>query len=172
MAVTIDSGSIIGYRQVEPNHLSAPRNGRVYAQLPADASIEKLEQGTFVKYDYANGKVDFSGDGPWMMVYNEEKLYDERHQMHRDYAMLKADCYDGVMVPRVFGMETGDVFTTNNLADDSYAVGDKIVVDNSNGVLKKDAGATIAAGTFVLKVVKEYTLPDGQPAVKLQVVSI
>lgn len=169
MAVTIDSASILGYRQVEPNHLSAPRNGRVYGQLPADESIEKLEQGTFVKYDYAAGKVDFTGEGPWMMVYNEEKLYDERHQMHRDYAMLKTDFYDGVMTPRVFAMELGDIYTTNNLADGSYTLGDK-VTPGSDGILA--AGGTIAAGTLVLKVVKEYTLPDGQPAVKLQVVSI
>ena len=169
MAVTIAAASILGYRQVEPNHLSAPRNGRVYAQLPADSSIEKLEQGTFVKYDYAAGKVDFTGEGPWMMVYNEEKLYDERKQMHRDYAMLKTDFYDGVMTPRVFAMELGDIYTTNNLADGSYSVGDN-VTPGANGILA--AGGTIAAGTLVLKVVKEYTLPDGQPAVKLQVVSI
>ena len=115
MAITIAADSIIGYRQVEDNHLSAKRDGRVYAQLPAASSIEKLEQGTFVKYDYENGEVNFTGDGPWFMVYNEEKLYDERHQMHRDYAMLKEDCLDGVMTPRVLGMVAGDLFTTNNL---------------------------------------------------------
>ena len=58
------------YSVVEPNHLSAPRSGGVYGQLPADDSIEILEQGTFVKYDYAAGKVDFTGEGPWMMVFN------------------------------------------------------------------------------------------------------
>ena len=103
------------------------------------------------------------------MVYNEEKLYDERHQMHRDYAMLKSEALDGVLVPRVFAMELGDIYTTNNLADGSYTLGDK-VTPGSDGILA--AGGTIAAGTLVLKVVKEYTLPDGQPAVKLQVVSI
>ena len=55
------------------------------------------------------------------------------------------------------------------LADGSYTLGDK-VTPGSDGILA--AGGTIAAGTLVLKVVKEYTLPDGQPAVKLQVVSI
>ena len=45
----------IGYGQVEPNHLSAQRTGQIYAQLPADSSIEVLENGQFVKYDYANG---------------------------------------------------------------------------------------------------------------------
>ena len=40
-----------GYGQVEPNHLSAQRTGQIYAQLPAEASIEQLENGQFVKYD-------------------------------------------------------------------------------------------------------------------------
>jgi hypothetical protein len=34
-----------GYGQVEDNHLSAPRNGQVYAQLPAASDIELLENG-------------------------------------------------------------------------------------------------------------------------------
>jgi hypothetical protein len=77
-----------GYGQVEPNHLSAQRTAQVYAQLPADASIEKLEQGQFVKYDYANGVVNFTGAGEWMLVYNEIKLYRE-HQLDCEFAMLK-----------------------------------------------------------------------------------
>ena len=47
----------MGYAQVEPNHLSAQRTGQIYAQLPADSKINVLEQGQFVKYDYANGLV-------------------------------------------------------------------------------------------------------------------
>jgi hypothetical protein len=33
----------MGYGQVEPNHLSAQRTAQIYAQLPADPSIEVLE---------------------------------------------------------------------------------------------------------------------------------
>ena len=77
-----------GYGQVEPNHLSAQRTAQVYAQLPAASSIEKLEQGQFVKYDYANGEVNFTGAGEWMLVYNEIKLYRE-HQLDCEFAMLK-----------------------------------------------------------------------------------
>ena len=43
----------IGYGQVEPNHLSAQRTGQIYAQLPCEDSIEVLENGQFVNYDYA-----------------------------------------------------------------------------------------------------------------------
>ncbi len=77
-----------GYGQVEPNHLSAQRTAQVYAQLPAAADIDVLEQGQFVKYDYANGVVNFTGAGEWMLVYNEIKLYRE-HQLDCEFAMIK-----------------------------------------------------------------------------------
>nr|DAU35939.1 MAG TPA: hypothetical protein [Caudoviricetes sp.] len=153
------------FAQVEPNHLSAPRDGGVYAQLPADESIKVLEQGMIVKYDMAAGKVALTGNGISAMVFNEEKLYDERKQMHRDYAMQKSDFYDGVMTPRVFRLSKGDIFTTNAVAAGTYNVGDKLCA-GSDGFL--------AAGedsTPVCQVVAETILPDGQPAVKLQVVS-
>lgn len=78
----------VGYGQVEPNHLSAQRTAQIYAQLPADKDIEVLEQGQFVKYDYANGLVNFTGAGEWMLVYNEIKLYRE-HQLDCEFAMLR-----------------------------------------------------------------------------------
>ena len=68
----------IGFGQVEPNHLSAQRTAQIYAQLPAKSDINILENGQYVKYDYAAGVVDFTGAGEWMMVFNEVKLYDDR----------------------------------------------------------------------------------------------
>jgi hypothetical protein len=79
-----------GYGQVEPNHLSAQRTGQIYAQLPAAASIDVLENGQFVKYDYKNEEVNFTGAGEWMLVFNEIKLYRE-HQMDCEFAMKKGD---------------------------------------------------------------------------------
>lgn len=89
-----------GYGQVEPNHLSAQRTGQIYAQLPAKSDITILEQGQFVKYDYAAngngiGEVNFTGKGEWMMVYNEIKLYrnhpDGTKQWDCEFAMIKDD---------------------------------------------------------------------------------
>lgn len=80
-----------GYGQVEPNHLSAQRTGQVYAQLPADPEIELLENGQFVKYDYAKGVVDFDTtdkSGEWMLVFNEVKVYRDG-QSDCDFAMIK-----------------------------------------------------------------------------------
>lgn len=79
-----------GYGQVEPNHLSAQRNGQIYAQLPADPAIEVLEQGQFVKYDYASDLVNFTGAGEWMLVFNEIKLYHDG-QSDCEFAMKKDD---------------------------------------------------------------------------------
>ena len=88
----------LGYGQVEPNHLSAQRTAQIYAQLPAAADIDVLEQGQFVKYDYANGEVNFTGAGEWMLVYNETKLYRE-HQLDCEFAMIKGNYQARVYSP-------------------------------------------------------------------------
>ena len=99
----------VGFGQVEPNHLSAQYTGQIYAQLPADPSIEVLEQGQFVKYDYAKGLVNFEGAGEWMLVYNEIKLYRD-FQRDCEFAMLKdnyqARVYsplDGTVAQEMYG---------------------------------------------------------------------
>jgi len=83
-----------GYGQVEPNHLSARRNGQIYAQLPADSSITLLENGQFAKYDYKDGlvKIDTAGTlpGEWLLVFNEVKVYED-YQTDADFAMKKGD---------------------------------------------------------------------------------
>lgn len=163
MAVTIKRD---GFAQVEPNHLSAPRDGGVYAQLPAKAGIDVLEQGMYVHYDLAAGNVSFDGEGPLMLVFNEEKLYDERRQMHKDFALQTGDSYDGTMTPRVFRVSVGDIYTTNAVAEGDYSVGDELCVGDGGFPKVGDA----AMGEPCLKVVQETTMPDGQPAVKLQVI--
>lgn len=61
MAITFNSATRLGFPQVEPNHLSAPRDGGVYAQRPAVEGIDVLYQGQFVVY--GADKVDFEGPG-------------------------------------------------------------------------------------------------------------
>ena len=156
-----------GFGQLEPNHLSAQRNGQIYAQLPCESSMEVLQNAQFVKYDYAEGEVNFTGEGEWMLVYNEVKLYDPRHS-YKDFALQKKNCVGGVMVPRVMKTMVGDIFTTNlvDLKDKGAAfdVGDKLVV-GTTGIL--EYSATPGAG-MVWQVAKVYTMADGQPAVKIQ----
>ena len=101
-----------GFGQLEPTHLSAQRNGQIYAQLQCESSMEDLQNAQFVKYDYAEGEVNFTGAGEWMLVYNEVKLYDPRHS-YKDFALQKKNFVDGVMVPRVMKTMPGDIFTNN-----------------------------------------------------------
>ena len=165
-----------GYGQVEPNHLSARRTGQIYAQLPAAATIDVLENGQFAKYDYANGVVNFTGAGEWMLVFNEVKVYEDR-ETDEDFAMLKgnyqARSYDAIgnempegtsMVPRMFKTNVGDIFTTNTIKETSLAVKD-VLTPGTDGYLTK-TGATSADMQWT--VCKVYNLADGQKAVKIQ----
>ena len=157
-----------GFGQLEPNHLSAQRNGQIYAQLPCESSMEVLQNAQFVKYDYAEGEVNFTGAGEWMLVYNEVKLYDPRHS-YKDFALQKKNCVGGVMVPRVMKTMVGDIFTTNLVdpkeKEGTLAAGDKLVV-GTGGILEYSASP--AEGLMVWQVAKVYTMADGQPAVKIQ----
>jgi hypothetical protein len=92
-----------GYGQVEPNHLSAQRTAQIYAQLPAHADITVLENGQFVKYDYASGlvntlKTNPNAKGEWMLVFNEVKLYRD-HEDYNDFAMKREDYVARVYSP-------------------------------------------------------------------------
>ena len=194
MAITLTRK---GYGQVEPNHLSGIVTGQIYAQLPAHvnggasdlvASITQLEQGQFAKYDYANNEVNFTGDGEWMLVYNEEKLYDERYQAHKDFVYKTSDFTDGKIYPRLIRTYVGDILTTNtitkantsNTAVLAESSGDLTVeignylAPNANGFLDiiKSSGTAVSSLSGVTgmawKVVKEYTMPDGTPGIKIQ----
>lgn len=154
-----------GFGQVEPNHLSAQRTAQIYAQLPAEASIEVLENGQYVKYDYLNKQVNFTGKGEWMMVFNEVKLYDDAwRETYKDFAMKKGNYTDGEMTPRVIKTNVGDIYTTNCIKDEAVVEGN-ILVPGAKGILEVKAEPT--ATDMQWEVVKIYTLADGEPAVKL-----
>ena len=144
------------YGQVEPNHLSAQRNGQIYAQLPA--AID-LENGMFAKYDYENSKVNLTGEGEWMLVFNEVKTYDKR-ESYADFKLAAGK------TPRLFKTSVGDIYTTNKFAAsvnvEEVAVGDKFSI-GADGLLAKNTD-----GDMEWKAVKAYTMPDGTPGVKLQ----
>jgi len=222
-----------GYGQVEPNLLSAQKTGQIYAQLPAAANIDILENGQFATYNYAaddGGAVDFEGKGEWMMVFNEIKLYRDFEQ-DCDFAMKKenyvARVYspiDGTqpltewqarfygpkdsdgndnaervttpatpyeidstddpfhvtenykkhkampagtrMVPRLFKINVGDIWTTNTIKAEpgSLKVGMMLTPD-ADGYLKVGEGADAQHPT--MQIVKVYTMPDMQPGVKV-----
>lgn len=117
-----------GYGQVEPNHLSARKTGQIYAQLPAASDIDVLEQGQFVKYDYAKGVVNFEGAGEWMLVFNEIKLYREE-QWDCEFAMLKdnyqARVYSPVAADTNWDAQSRYYNGVDADGNDSITLGDK-----------------------------------------------
>jgi hypothetical protein len=117
-----------GYGQVEPNHLSAQRTGQIYAQLPtaSDPEITLLENGQFVKYDYAKGEVNFTGAGEWMLVFNEIKLYHEG-QPDSDFAMVKGNYIAQVYSPYDYEQAEQDIQIRNY--KDIVAPADPYVLD-------------------------------------------
>lgn len=160
-----------GYGQVEPNHLSAPFTGLIYAQLPADPSIEILENGMFAKYDYAHGVVTFGtstvkGDaaaageskGEWMLVLNEIDLYKERESFE-DWAMIK-DNYN-VRVYSPIAQHDSKINTVMNFAgevnrldtQDAYTTG---VENFTYGKLMPD-GSTMTPRLFGTQVGDIFT---------------
>lgn len=91
----------VGYGQVEPNQLSAQKNGQIYARLPLDKEVNVLQNGEFMFYDYANGTVNAGKEasqqagtvatkGEPMLVFNEIKLYEPFWRTsYKDFAMIK-----------------------------------------------------------------------------------
>lgn len=176
----------IGYGQVEPNHLSGIVTGQIYAQLPCAEGIDQLEQGQFAYYDYKTNTVNFKGDGEPMLVYNEEKLYDERFQSHKDFVYKTADFTDKQLYPRLIKTYVGDIMTTNTILKantsntarvdgNDLEVGDILYIEpgapeGQKGFLRinSDSKEDFSALGMVWRVVKVYTMPDGQPGVKIQ----
>jgi hypothetical protein len=163
-----------GFAQVEPNHLSGIVTGQILAQLPVDT--EKMgtiiENGRFAKYDYATGKVNLTGEGEWMLIYNEEKLYDERKQSHKDFAMIASNYTDGEIVPRLISTVLGDIYTTNafGAAQSDIDEVEGIEVSEGTKLYVGEDGYLALSGDEegpVFQVAKVYTMADGQPGVKL-----
>lgn len=170
----------IGFGQVEPNHLSGIVDGSIYAQLPVDTAKMGtiIENGRFAKYNMAAEVVTTEGELPWLMIYNEVKLYDERYQGLKDFAMIDKNYTDGEIVPRLIEINVGDIFTTNtfgantsNTAEvEGVTIPDDIKTSPVYVYVGEDGYLTLTETEGPkFQVVKVYTMPDGlQPGVKLQ----
>lgn len=196
----------VGYGQVEPNQLSAQKNGQIYASLPLSKEVNVLQNGEFMYYNYVTKEVSSKGIGEPMLVFNEIKLYQEQfRETYKNFAMIRVgDNYvtsglaaaaygDGALnegavidpvhtdydyrmdgiAPRLFKTSVGDIYTTNMVkADEEYAVGDILApVENTEShtlVLEKSGSADSLPTGMAWAVVKVYTMPDGQPGLKLQ----
>lgn len=70
------------------------------------------------------------------------------------------------MFPRLIKTEVGDIITTNTIKDASVDAKDFLTV-GADGILAV-SGQTLPASGMAWQVVKVYTMPDGQPGVKIQ----
>lgn len=214
----------IGFGQVEPNQLSAQKTGQIYASLKLDDTVQILQNGEFMYYDYAKNMVTAEPQNDMqepMLVFNEIKIYEDLLS-YKDFAMIRVgDNYvtnraavgritsenadgtvygDGALTigenanpahteygyrmdgiaPRLFKTNVGDVMTTNMVkVGEEYNVGDlltpKAVITTYKDAKGQDKTyktlvLEAAAGTekMLWQVAKVYTMPDGQPGLKVQ----
>ena len=126
-----------GYGQVEPNQLSAQKTGQIYASLPLDAEVAVLQNGEFMYYDYASGKVsadDSTGIAEPYLVFNEVKLYEPFWRTsYKDFAMIRV----------------GDNYVTSRLATAGYGDGATTVGSVPSATWNTTEGGTTTSHTQV-----------------------
>lgn len=178
---------IDGYGQLELNNVFFRRTGAIEAQCFLDeqdfANIP-AENGMLLAVDRVNRKLLMPKDGldlPVALNYTTEHMYDERHIALKDFCKKR-----GEDLPRMGYPSVGELWTTNCLSydDGEYADEDAVkaaVKDKTtlsadpvygvpceNGTVKLTA--TKATKGLCLKAVEKTTMPDGQFAIKFQVV--
>lgn len=177
--------TIDGFGQLELNNAAFPRDGRVEAQCALDATdfaSIPAENGMLLAVDKLNGVIKIATDAtlPIAINYSAEHLYDERALGLKDFKLTPNDFY-----PRLGYLSVGDKFTTNCIAYDTGDFADDTALDTALKAIKTTplyggigANGAIVLDTTkpsagpVLKVIKYTTMPDGQPAVKFQVLSV
>ena len=166
----------IGYGQLELNQVAFPRDGRIEAQcaLGADFSEEvPAENGMILAINRVKRTVVFptgAKNEVLALNYTTEHMYDER-----DLGSLrKFKLVPGTFYPRLGFLAIGDKFTTNTvdlttawdaLTDEALEAGIFVIPGNKGYWKESSEDATVVA-----QIIKKTTMPDGQKAVKLQIV--
>lgn len=181
------------YGQVEANRLTGITFGNIEAQAPAYEAPATAPDGELTPIaELENGKflcvvADLTESAPMgriavlpgaapatatpFLVFSERKIYDERH-MSCDFVDRAADKVDGLLYPRLIGITPDtDIYTTNTInaeltedGEHTLTVGQVLYIGD-DGYLTPEGPETSRVYQFV--VVKVYTMPDGQPGVKL-----
>lgn len=146
---------------------------RVYSPYDWERG-ENLWQARFYgpsyhKMDAETGEMTFEEEGnparvtaaadPYEPHYNEDpfKLWDAYKERMMDQMAEGA-----TMVPRLLKTHIGDIYTTNMVDEEELALEDELSPRADDGILCKSGDESI-----VWQVVRVYTMPDGQPGVKL-----
>ena len=182
------------FASLELNQVAFPKTGMVVSQTPLGAEFTAqapCENGMWVLADKSKGTIDSAAavtDKPIGIVYTAEKEYDMNHYGLKTFGRKIAGDY-----PRVGVLGIGDTVTTNCLqystsvfaddaALDTYLKGDLtsapayVIIDVTTGA--KAAVPTLVkalpqnyAGAYG-RVVKYYTVPNGEKGVKYQMVRV
>lgn len=181
-----------GYGQIELNHVAFRRDGRIEAQCeldPQEFTKENgrvAENGTLFAIDKVNGvlktpTLENAALLPIGVNYSSEIIYSNHNRSLKNFCLKP-----GEFLPRLGLLAVGDTFTTNAFAYDSEAMAtEEVVIEALNAIDKTPLYAGIADGAEgyltlnaakptagpVLKVVQKTTMPDGQLAIKVQVLS-
>lgn len=179
-----------GYGQIELNQVSFRRTGRIEAQCRLDLS-EFPKEGTAVaengmlfsidsvKRSLKKATTELAATTVIGLNYSAEHLYDERHLSLKDFCLTGGENF----LPRLGILDAYDKFTTNTICFETGtyanldAVADKLKASTPvyAGIASDGSGywelfeAAPTAGP-VGRVVEVTTMPDGQPAVKIQII--
>ena len=174
--------TIDGFGQLELNQVAFRRDGRVEAQCALDetdfASVP-AENGMLLAVDRVNRVIKFATDDsmPIALNYTTEHMYDERANALKDFKLER-----GTFLPRLGFLSVGELFTTNCIGyDDDEFDDDEALEDAFDDIATtalyggiSDEGAIAVSATKptagpVLLAVEKTTMPDGQLAMKFQV---
>ena len=182
-----------GYGQIELNQVAWRRDGRIEAQchldaeqFPADAMEIGMvaENGMLFAIDNVTrtlrkATIELAESEMIGINYSSEHLYDERKQGYKDFYLTGGENF----LPRLGYMAAGDKFTLNTVCyDDEVFADEDAIVEEMNGGEKLYAGIAsdgsgyweiskeMPAGGPVARVIAYTDMPDGQCAVKLQVI--
>lgn len=182
-----------GYAVLELNQVAFPRDGRIEAQLPLDATVfaratgVPAEVGMILKVNKAGKKIEFADTTNdtagtlYALNYSTEHMYDERLPQLKNFCQYAADSSYDMMgyddfYPRLGYLAIGDRFTTNAIyIDTTKEVKDiegEYLTAGDDGYWVAIDGADIAdAIAPVVQIVEGTTCPNGtDPAVKVVVV--
>ena len=180
------------YASLELNQVAFPKTGMVVSQTPLGAKFVEggsgnyglCENGMWVVADKAKGYLDApadgDGDSPIGIVYTAEKEYDNYNVGLKHFAKKAGD------YPRVGILGLGDTVTTNCFQYEAttyatmtaletmlnaYAATPVYVVGVDGSPVPQVTTSAPSGGTYG-KVTKYYTMPNGEKAIKYEIVHI
>ena len=175
--------TIDGFGQVELNNVAFRRDGRVEAQCALSTAdfgpTTPAENGMILTVKKASREICFADSSAenqlYALNYSSEHMYDERTPGLKNFRLVPGEFY-----PRVGYLAAGDLWTTNciDLGTYSSVAGVAAALTNSTVYAAVGTQGAPVLGTAapsvgpVIQVIKKTTMPDGQDAFQLQVLSV